>query len=221
MSQSFSLRHAACALLLSTFPLIGSSEGFDGILQHEDEQNIDRCRNGSVILNNTGLPTCQSHKATGTFPSAADCCAACAADLQKQCVAWTWNQKENNACFFKSTTDCEHTTDQHCTSGILGPPGPPPPPAPSPHPTPPGAKNVLFIAVDDMRPNIGVYNHSLAHTPNIDALAKSGLRFDHAYVQYAFCSPSRNSFMTGRRPDTTRVWEFTDSFREPGVGKIG
>ena len=72
------------------------------------------------------------------------------------------------------------------------------------YPTPAGAKNVLFLVVDDLRPSIGAYNFSLARTPNIDALASSGLLFERAYVQYAYCSPSRNSFMTGRRPDTTR-----------------
>ena len=59
-----------------------------------------------------------------------------------------------------------------------------------------------------MRPSIGAFNFSLAHTPNLDALASSGLVFKRAYVQYAFCAPSRNSFMSGRRPDTTRVWNF-------------
>ena len=38
-------------------------------------------------------------------------------------------------------------------------------------------------------------------------------------VQYSYCSPSRHSFLTGRRPDTTRVWEFVDHFREKGVGE--
>eukprot|EP00035_Acanthoeca_spectabilis_P002611 m.88621 g.88621 ORF g.88621 m.88621 type:complete len:535 (+) comp11659_c0_seq1:23-1627(+) len=76
-------------------------------------------------------------------------------------------------------------------------------------------KNVLFITVDDMRPSIGAFNFSLAHTPNLDKLAAEGLVFKRAYVQYAFCAPSRNSFMSGRRPDTTRVWNFQDHFRQP------
>ena len=79
-------------------------------------------------------------------------------------------------------------------------------------------KNVLFVAVDDMRPSIGAFNFSMAHTPNMDQLAETGLVFKRAYVQYAFCAPSRNSFMSGRRPDTTRVWNFMDHFREEGVG---
>ena len=47
-------------------------------------------------------------------------------------------------------------------------------------------------AVDDMRPSIGAFNFSMAHTPNMDKLAATGLVFKSAYVQYAFCAPSRN-----------------------------
>jgi iduronate 2-sulfatase len=79
-------------------------------------------------------------------------------------------------------------------------------------------RNVLFVAVDDMRPSIGAYNFSLAHTPNMDRMAREGLVFAQHYVQYAYCGPSRNSFMTGRRPDTTKVWEFDDHFRQSGPG---
>ena len=55
-----------------------------------------------------------------------------------------------------------------------------------------------------MRPSIGAYNFSIpgmqrSHTPNMDKLAAEGLLFTHAYVQYAYCSPSRNSFMSGMR----------------------
>eukprot|EP00054_Salpingoeca_dolichothecata_P028242 m.212988 g.212988 ORF g.212988 m.212988 type:complete len:124 (+) comp26163_c0_seq34:286-657(+) len=74
------------------------------------------------------------------------------------------------------------------------------------------------LHAQDMRPSIGAYNFSMAHTPNMDAFAERSLLFQRAYVQYSFCAPSRNSFMTGYRPDTTRCWEFEDHFREPGVG---
>jgi len=77
-------------------------------------------------------------------------------------------------------------------------------------------KNVLFIAIDDLRPDIGAYNFSLAHTPNIDKLAKEGLTFKRAYAQQAYCGPSRSSILTGRRPDTTQVWNHHDTFREVG-----
>ena len=66
----------------------------------------------------------------------------------------------------------------------------PVPPLPAPIAAPPGAKNILYIAVDDMRPSIGAYNFSLVHTPNMDKLASEALRFDRAYVQYAYCESS-------------------------------
>jgi len=78
----------------------------------------------------------------------------------------------------------------------------------------PSAKpNVLFIAVDDLRPELGCYGRDHIKSPNIDALARSGIVFERAYVQQAVCSPSRTSVMTGLRPDTTKVWDLVTSFR--------
>jgi arylsulfatase A-like enzyme len=51
------------------------------------------------------------------------------------------------------------------------------------------------------------------HTPNIDRLASQGVVFDRAYAQQALCNPSRASYMTGRRPDTTQVWNLYDNWR--------
>lgn len=73
--------------------------------------------------------------------------------------------------------------------------------------------NVLFIPVDDLRPVMGCYG-GIAHTPNMDALAKRGTVFNRAYCQQAVCSPSRTSLMTGRRPDTTKIYNLEDSFRD-------
>ena len=73
--------------------------------------------------------------------------------------------------------------------------------------------NVLFIVADDYRPELGCYG-SAARTPNLDALAKRGLRFDMAFCQQAVCNPSRSSFLTGRRPDTLRQWSNGQHFRE-------
>ncbi|CAL4119273.1 unnamed protein product, partial [Meganyctiphanes norvegica] len=67
--------------------------------------------------------------------------------------------------------------------------------------------NVMLIIVDDLRPGIGCYGDILAKTPNIDALARRGIVFNKAYAQQALCGPSRTSFLTSRRPDTTHIYD--------------
>ncbi|MCF6310845.1 MAG: neutral/alkaline non-lysosomal ceramidase N-terminal domain-containing protein [Verrucomicrobiales bacterium] len=66
----------------------------------------------------------------------------------------------------------------------------------------PVMKNVLFIAVDDLRPDLGCYGSDYIKSPNIDSIAKSGVLFNRAYCQRAICMPSRTSLMTGLRPDS-------------------
>jgi iduronate 2-sulfatase len=74
--------------------------------------------------------------------------------------------------------------------------------------------NVLFLIVDDLRPELGAYGATAIQTPRIDELAASGVRFTRAYAQQAFCNPSRTSVLTGLRPDTTRVWNASAYFRD-------
>ncbi|MCD0458025.1 sulfatase [Roseiconus lacunae] len=74
--------------------------------------------------------------------------------------------------------------------------------------------NVLFIAVDDLRPELGCYGSEIAITPHLDALASDGLLFARAYCQQAICRPSRASLMTGTRPETTGLFHNYVSLRE-------
>ncbi len=78
------------------------------------------------------------------------------------------------------------------------------------HAAPP---NVLFIAVDDMRCDLGCYGASQVRSPNIDRLAGTSVLFTRAYCQQAVCNASRASIMTGLRPDTIHVWDLVTDFR--------
>lgn len=73
--------------------------------------------------------------------------------------------------------------------------------------------NVLFIAVDDLKPALGCYGDQLAVTPNIDRLASRSLLFNRAYCQQAVCSPSRYGVMTGKRPDTLGIYDLATHLR--------
>ncbi|ALC42303.1 CG12014, partial [Drosophila busckii] len=75
------------------------------------------------------------------------------------------------------------------------------------------AYNVVLVIFDDLRPTLGAYGDSLARTPNLDAFAEGSSIFTHAYSQQALCAPSRNSLLTGRRPDTLHLYDFYSYWR--------
>jgi len=78
----------------------------------------------------------------------------------------------------------------------------------------PKKPNILFIAIDDLRPELGCYGSPIARSPNLDRLASQGLLFNRAYCQQAICRPSRASLMTGSRPETTGLFHNYVSLRE-------
>jgi iduronate 2-sulfatase len=84
-------------------------------------------------------------------------------------------------------------------------------PLPSAEAAPP---NILLICVDDLKPTLGSYGDPVAKTPHTDRLAKRGVLFESAYCNQAVCSPSRNSLMTGLRPQTLGIYDLPTHFRK-------
>ncbi len=80
--------------------------------------------------------------------------------------------------------------------------------------------NVLFIGVDDLRPELGCYGHPMVKSPNIDRLARGGLIFDRAYCQQAICSPSRISLLSGLRPDSTGIYDLVKKLKDERPGHV-
>jgi arylsulfatase A-like enzyme len=74
--------------------------------------------------------------------------------------------------------------------------------------------NILFIAIDDLKPILGCYGDTLVKTPNMDKLAARGMVFVQNYCQQAVSGPTRASLMTGKRPDYTKVWDLKTRMRD-------
>eukprot|EP01084_Bolivina_argentea_P123501 218857_1 len=83
--------------------------------------------------------------------------------------------------------------------------------------------NVLFVAVDDLRTELGgpYGQQDLIYTPNLEAMMDRAFTFTHAYTQCAICAATRASFLTGQRPDTTRIWNIGPYFRNTMVNGTG
>ena len=165
-----------------------------------------------AVLKDTALGGHNLKDYVDTTMNVTRCCEFC--DSMPDCVGWTLDAR-NFHCYAKDKIDSPKISGAiHSLSGrrpgvqpsppspVPGPPKVHPVPGDHPVPAPKGAKNVLFIICDDMRPQLGAYGHSFMHTPHIDQLAATGTLFNKAYVQYSFCAPSRNSFMvcTDHRP---------------------
>jgi arylsulfatase A-like enzyme len=174
---------------------------FVGLCHAEQQASCPDLKQNMCMKNSTAIEKYDG----GT---AEECCEKCASN--SACVAYTMNIKRNLCFLHPETADFG---PGNCTSGIVRAPTPEPTPAPAPK----GAKNVLFLIADDLRPQLNkAYGKSFMHTPNIDAFTDTALVFDWAYTNMAICSASRNSFLSGRVPDKTRTWNFIDDFRESG-----
>ncbi len=80
--------------------------------------------------------------------------------------------------------------------------------------------NVLFIAVDDLRPELGCYGKTHIHSPNIDKLAESGTIFANSYCNIPVCGASRASLLSGLRPTLTRFKKYTTRADQDAPGVI-
>ena len=75
-------------------------------------------------------------------------------------------------------------------------------------------KNILFLMIDDLRPELSMYGQSQISSPNIDALAKSGVTFNRAYCNVPVCGASRASILTGIRPTANRFLKYNASIEK-------
>lgn len=73
--------------------------------------------------------------------------------------------------------------------------------------------NVLLICIDDLKPSLACYGDKNAVTPHIDRLASRGVLFERAFCNQAVCSPSRNTLLTGLRPQTIGIYDLPTHFR--------
>jgi len=82
--------------------------------------------------------------------------------------------------------------------------------------------NVLLIIIDDLRPELGCYGVDQIRSPSIDRIAEEGILFSRVYCPQAICNPSRASLLTGKRPDSLRVWDNNTHFRKtnPGISTL-
>ena len=115
----------------------------------------------------------------------------------------------------KRGTICAFAVSLICTSGAFGQA------ARGTVAKAPVKTNVLLITIDTLRADhIGVYGYKPAETPTIDGLARSGLRFEHAYSQVPFTLASHTSLLTGTYPFHNGVQDFTGNPLSPNIRSV-
>ena len=170
---------------------------------------------GSCFWPETGKPGFLSNS---TLTTASACCELCAKN--DKCAFWAARPKHKK-CFLMQS-GMQHMTEADCQAGVKPPP--PTPPTPAPVPTPPypdnPRKNVLLLAVDDLRPQFScldapgtVRPDGGMRTPHVCALAADSLVAMRSQVAMATCSPSRTAMLTGRHTSATHVWDLYSYFR--------
>ena len=123
-----------------------------------------------------------------------------------------YDHQEDPGEFTNLASRPAHATTLAELQKLLGEPqkGASPSRSPARSPAPARKPNVILIVADDMNARMGSYGYDDAVTPNLDRLARMGRRFERAYAQVAICSPSRTSFLTGRRPERLGIWDNLD-----------
>ena len=137
-----------------------------------------------------------------SYPSKGEmeCCEECERD-KDLCAGFTVRYNANSAvCSLMGSWDEAALVQNHGNCSSMQVRAFPASDSPPPKKAPKGAKNVLFLVADDMRPSIGPYKLPYVHTPNLDRIVNDvgGIAFSRAYIQQSYCAPSRNSFMSGR-----------------------
>lgn len=122
----------------------------------------------------------------------------------------------NGCCWLKAEAASLNGGPAKCGGSFVMRPDPASIPESRITPAPANAKNVLYILVDDMRPDAAPFGASFMRTPNLERLASSpgAVYFSGAYCNIAVCSPSRMSFLTGKYPHHTLTWNFVNHFRQ-------
>jgi hypothetical protein len=202
-----------------------------GVAAHDAALNTALSTCPTRIFTDRGC-TGQNFTTHKNIASPTDCCALCNSlrnSPTTPCAAWTFHTsgklcetapfpsvafgKNKISGTFVPTPAPKHPTPKAPTPGSPTPrPSPPEPAKPTPPPSPfvptPAPRNVLYFVFDDLRADLSMYSTPWMKTPNIQKLADTGTVFERAYCQQTVCSPSRMSFTTGRRPESTKVGRF-------------
>ena len=162
----------------------------------------ENCRGFNYIRpnNNTNIPNTCPLSCSST--NGAGCC---------------WLKAAASSINITDATPCSNVS---ACSYIIRPDPATLPPVPPPPPIPAQAKNVLYIVIDDMRPDAAPFAQSFMQTPSLTKLANTGSVFNRSYCNIAVCSPSRNSFLTGKYPHNTGIWNFVNHIRQASCVEI-